>query len=63
VPVRKSLPGSVSLEDTLEELRMSEFNMGDDDDPDSTGVRHLRVEVQKDPVTSPPRRTGSSTRK
>ena len=63
VPVRKSLPGSVSLEDTLEELRMSEFNMGDDDDPDSTGVRHLRVEVQKDPVTSPARRMGSNTRK
>jgi hypothetical protein len=53
----------VSLEDTLEELRMSEFNMGGDDDPDSTGVRHLRVEVQKDPVTGPPRRMGSYTRK
>jgi len=63
LPVRKSFPGRVSLEDTLEELRMSEFNMGDDDDPDSTGVRHLRVEVQKDPVASPARRMGSNTRK
>jgi len=63
LPVRKPFPGRVSLEDTLEELRMSEFNMGDDDDPDSTGVRHLRVEVQKDPVTSPARRMGSNTRK
>ena len=62
-PVRKPFPGRVSLEDTLEELRKSEFNMGDDDDPDSTGVRHLRVEVQKDPVTSPPRRMGSHSRK
>jgi len=63
LPVRKPFPGRVSLEDTLEELRMSEYDMGNDDDPDSTGVRHLRVEVQKDPVTSPPRRTGSYTRK
>lgn len=63
VPVRKPFPGGTSLEDTLEELRMSEFNMGDDEDPDSTGVRHLRVEVQKDPVTSPRRRMGSYTRK
>ncbi len=62
-PVRKSHPGGGTLEDTLEELRMSEFNMGGDDDLNSTGVRHLRFEVQKDPVTSPPRRIGSHTRK
>jgi hypothetical protein len=38
--------------------------MGGDDDPNSTGVRHLRVEVQKDPIASPPRRgVGSHTRK
>jgi hypothetical protein len=63
-PVRKPDPGRATLEDTLEELRLSEFNMGgDDDDPDSTGVRHLRVEMQKEPVASPARRIGSRTRK
>ena len=61
--VRKQYPGRGTLEDTLEELRISEFNMGGADDPDSTGVRHLRVEVHKASVTSLPRRTGSHTRK
>jgi len=63
-PVRKPYPNGRTLEDTLEELRTSEFNMGGDDDPNSTGVRHLRVEVQKDPTPRPPRRRiGSHTRK
>jgi len=62
-PVRKPRSGGATLEDTLEELRLNEFNMGGDDDPNSTGVRHLRVEVQKNPVASPPRRIGSHTRK
>jgi SPOR domain len=63
-PVRKPYPSGGMLEDTLEELRTSEFNMGGDDDPNSTGVRHLRIEVQKDPIASPPRRRiGSHTRK
>jgi hypothetical protein len=62
--VRKPYPSDGTLEDTLAELRTSEFNMGGDDDPNSTGVRHLRVEVQKDPIASPPRRgVGSHTRK
>jgi hypothetical protein len=41
----------VSLEDTLNELRSSalESDFGVEEDPlNSTGVRHLRVEVQKD---------------
>ena len=62
-PAGKSNFGGTTLEDTLEELRMSEFNMSSDDDPDSTGVRHLRIEVQKKPASSPPRRIGSHTRK
>jgi len=63
-PVRKPHPSGRTLEDTLEELRTSEFNLGGDDDPSSTGVRHLRVEVQKDPRASPARRRiGSLTRK
>ena len=63
-PVRKPHPSGGTLEDTLEELRMSEFNMSGEDDPNSTGVRHLRIEVQKDPIAGPPRRrTGSNTRK
>ena len=63
-PVGKTHRRGGTLEDTLEELRTSEFNMSGEDDPDSTGVRHLRIEVQKDPVARPPRRrTGSDTRK
>jgi hypothetical protein len=50
-----------SLEDTLDELRTSEFAMGEEDDLNSTGVRHLRIEVQSD--TRPLRRSGSPTRK
>jgi hypothetical protein len=58
---RRSSP---SLEDTLNELRTSEFDMGgDDDDLNATGVRHLRVEVQKDkPRPRPAQRPGSRTR-
>lgn len=59
----KSNPIGATLVDTLEELRVSEFDMGGDDDPDSTGVRHLRVEVQKRPGTRPHRRIGSLSRK
>ena len=33
----------VSLEETLETLRASEFDMSYDDDPSATGVRHLQV--------------------
>jgi hypothetical protein len=63
-PARKSYPTGGTLEDTLEELRTSEFNIGGDDDPNSTGVRHLRVEVQRDKMASPPRRgIRSRTRK
>lgn len=63
-PVRKPRPSGGTLEDTLEELRTSEFNMGGDDDPNSTGVRHLRVEIQKDKMASVPRHgIGSRTRK
>ena len=57
-PVGKSKSVSATLDDTLEELRVSEFNMGGDDDPNSTGVRHLRVEVQKRPAARPTRRLG-----
>jgi hypothetical protein len=58
---RRSSP---SLEDTLEELRTSEFDMGSgEDDLNSTGVRHLRVEVQKDKTRArAPQRPGSRTR-
>jgi hypothetical protein len=64
VPVGKPNPTGGTLEDTLKELRTGEFNMGGDEDPNSTGVRHLRVEVQRDPVASPPLRwIGSRTRK
>jgi hypothetical protein len=62
-PPGKSTPIGATLVDTLEELRISEFNMGGDDDPNSTGVRHLRVEVQKRPLTRPHRRIGSLSRK
>lgn len=62
-PPDKANSSGTTLEDTLEELRFSEFNMGGDDDPDGTGVRHLRVEVQKRPATRPTRRSGSHTRK
>ncbi len=60
-PVGKSNSVGATLDDTLEELRVSEFNMGGDDDPDSTGVRHLRVEVQKRPRRT--RRLGFHNRK
>jgi hypothetical protein len=63
-PVGKHYRSGGTLEDTLEELRKAEFNMGGDDDPNSTGVRHLRVEVQRDKMASTPRRViGSRTRK
>jgi hypothetical protein len=60
-PVGKSNSVDATLDDTLRELRVSEFNMGGDDDPDSTGVRHLRVEVQKRPRRT--RRIGFHNRK
>ncbi|HWM67729.1 MAG TPA: hypothetical protein VNO35_14170 [Steroidobacteraceae bacterium] len=64
VAVGKPHTSGGTLADTLEDLRTGEFNMGGDDDPNSTGVRHLRVEVQRDPVASTPRRrTGAHTRK
>jgi hypothetical protein len=62
-PVGKPNSVGATLDNTLEELRVSEFNMGGDDDPDSTGVRHLRVEVQRRPVTRRTRRIGFHTRK
>jgi hypothetical protein len=43
-----------SLEKTLEELRTSQFDMGEDDDLNSTGVRHLRFEVQRDGAKAQP---------
>ena len=60
-PAGKSNSVGARLDDTLEELRVSEFNMGGDDDPESTGVRHLRVEVQKRPRRT--RRLGFHNRK
>jgi hypothetical protein len=60
-PVGRSNSVDTTLDDTLKELRVSEFNMGGDDDPDSTGVRHLRVEVQKRPRRT--RRLGFHNRK
>jgi hypothetical protein len=63
-PARTSYPSAGTLEDTLQELRTSELDMGGDDDPSSTGVRHLRVEVQRDKTANPVRRgIGSRTRK
>ena len=51
-----------ALEESLEALRTSEFGMRDDDELNSTGVRHLHVEVQKvGPVMRPTK--GSRTRK
>jgi hypothetical protein len=62
-PVGKSNPAGATLDDTLDELRVSEFNMGGDDNPDTTGVRHLRIEVQKRPGTRRTRRIGFHNRK
>jgi hypothetical protein len=47
-PVKRG--STPSLEETLEELRASEFDMGagTDEDLNSTGVRHLRFEIQRD---------------
>jgi hypothetical protein len=42
----------VTLEDTLETLRASDFAMQDDDESAATGVRHLRV-VKERPIRSP----------
>jgi hypothetical protein len=48
----------------LQELRTSEFEVDADNDPNGTGVRHLRVEVQRDKLASVSRRgVGSRTRK
>ena len=44
--------GGVTLEDTLETLRTSDFAMEDDDESAATGVRHLQV-VKERPVRSP----------
>jgi hypothetical protein len=56
--------GARSLEETLEELKTSEFDMGGDDDLNATGVRHLRFEVQKEkPVAHPSQRSGARTRR
>jgi len=53
-----------SLEETLEELKTSEFDMGGDDDLNATGVRHLRFEVQKDkPAPRPSQRPAARTRR
>ena len=42
----------VTLEDTLETLRTSDFSMEDDDESAATGVRHLRI-VKERPIRSP----------
>lgn len=54
-----------TLEETLNELKVSEFNISnDDDDMNGTGVRHLRVEVEKDgPMARQSKRPGARTRK
>jgi hypothetical protein len=55
---------SPSLEDTLDELRTREFDMGTDDDLNTTGVRHLRIEVQPDATGGRSRQnTGARVRK
>ncbi len=61
-PTRRTEPRpEPTLEDTLNELRTSGFDMGPEDDLNATGVRHLRVEVQQ---TSRARQvTGVRTRK
>jgi len=62
--VRQPPRNGESLEDTLNELRTSEFDMQVDDDPNATGVRHLQIEVQRDKVTRmPQQRIGSRGRK
>jgi hypothetical protein len=53
-----------ALKESLEALGASEFDMHDDDELNSTGVRHLHVEVQKvRPVTRPAKGSSSRPRK
>ena len=47
-PARTRERQSSSLQESLEALRTSEFEMQGDDELNSTGVRHLKVEVQND---------------
>jgi hypothetical protein len=52
----------VTLEDTLETLRTSEFPMDSEDDFSATGVRHLQV-VRERPVTRQPGNSNPQRRK
>jgi hypothetical protein len=53
-----------ALKESLEALGASEFDMHDDDELNSTGVRHLYVEVRKDrPDTRSTKGAASRTRK
>lgn len=53
-----------ALKESLEALGASEFDMRDDDELNSTGVRHLHVEVHKvRPVTRPAKGSSSRTHK
>jgi hypothetical protein len=54
-----------SLEDTLDDLRTSEFDMGtEDDDLNATGVRHLRIDKLRDGAVAPvPQRAGTRVRR
>jgi len=49
----------VTLEDTLEILKASEFDMHSEDESNSTGVRHLQI-VKERPVARQPRRSFKS---
>jgi hypothetical protein len=61
---RSSNRNSPSLEDTLDELRTREFDTSTDDDLNTTGVRHLRIEVQNDGTAGRSRQnTGSRVRR
>jgi hypothetical protein len=50
-PPARAKRSGVTLEDTLETLRTSDFAMQDDDESAATGVRHLRI-VKERPVRS-----------
>jgi len=55
-------PAGISLEETLETLRTSEFAMDSDDEWNTTGVRHLQV-VKERPASRQPRNAVPQRRK
>lgn len=68
VPARAPTPSHekrhrVTLEDTLEALKLSAPVVIEDDELSSTGVRHLKIEIQKDaPRSKPAKRPHSRNR-